>query len=212
MTDNDGQTAGRLPGGISRRTLAAGAAWSVPVIAVASAAPAYAASRPCIAPSVSVEGCKYPGGSQPWDKSYRAPITFRNNCQEELKVTITSVTWGGCGGAATDFAIVFAGGNVDGQAAVNTQLTIPAGGTKSFHIFWRCNNSAQDDLTFTYQACTTTAPITCQNYTATTNVHFATQGQNDCGCTLPLPPYPRDKDGCSGTKGTCPSGDTNCPG
>lgn len=37
---------------VSRRTIAKGAAWAVPAIAVASAAPAYAASRPAVATSV----------------------------------------------------------------------------------------------------------------------------------------------------------------
>lgn len=46
--------------GITRRTLAVGAAWSVPVIAMATAAPAMAVSGPT--PSLTYQGaCKYPG-------------------------------------------------------------------------------------------------------------------------------------------------------
>lgn len=69
---NEEQGAARLPGGISRRTLAAGAAWSVPVIAVASAAPAYAKSGDIIQFSKS-SACKIPGNSQGglcYDKGY----------------------------------------------------------------------------------------------------------------------------------------------
>jgi len=47
---------------VSRRTLAKGAAWAVPVIAVAAAAPAQAASgdEPTLA---FVGACKFPGNS-----------------------------------------------------------------------------------------------------------------------------------------------------
>ena len=194
--------------GVTRRTLARGAAWSVPAVAVAAAAPAYAVSgvRPCVAPPPEIEGCKYPGNSEPWEKTFRAPVTFTNNCAQALTITLTAISWGGC--VETDLAIVSAATGVDGTPALNYQFTIASGGTHSFHIFWRCNNSGNDTLTFTYSACTTTAPVTCTNYTASSNVTFGP----DCDCTLPLPPYPRDNDGCDGAEGQCPSGDTTCPG
>lgn len=48
----------------SRRTLAAGAAWAVPAVAIAAAAPAMASSAP--GPSFKLLGsCKVPGGSCP---------------------------------------------------------------------------------------------------------------------------------------------------
>lgn len=50
---------------VSRRTVARGMAWSVPVVAVATTAPAYAVSPPCV-PTVSfgAGSCKCPGQSQ----------------------------------------------------------------------------------------------------------------------------------------------------
>lgn len=48
----------QTPSGISRRTLAKGAAWSVPAVAVAAAAPAYAQSVPCVPVLDEVNSCK----------------------------------------------------------------------------------------------------------------------------------------------------------
>lgn len=55
--------------GITRRTLTQGAAWSVPVIAVAAHAPAFAASTVIIVPGSEVKMTKCPGQSDktdPW--------------------------------------------------------------------------------------------------------------------------------------------------
>jgi hypothetical protein len=50
------------PRGISRRTVAIGAAWAVPVIALATASPAFASSG--IGPTLKfISACKNPGGS-----------------------------------------------------------------------------------------------------------------------------------------------------
>ena len=49
--------------GISRRTVAKGMAWSVPAVALAVAAPAYAASPCTPVPSLGGASCKCPGGS-----------------------------------------------------------------------------------------------------------------------------------------------------
>ena len=50
---------------LSRRTIARGTAWAVPVVAVAAAAPAYAASGVCV-PNItfSAASCKCPGNGQ----------------------------------------------------------------------------------------------------------------------------------------------------
>ena len=50
------------PGRVSRRTVAKGMAWSVPAVAVASAAPVFAASGAPPTPAVG-EACKLPGNS-----------------------------------------------------------------------------------------------------------------------------------------------------
>lgn len=201
MTTNDDQNSGQLPSKISRRTLAAGAAWSVPVIAVASAAPAYAVSGPCIAPPPDIDGCKYSGSSQPWDKTYRAPITFKNNCGKALTIKITSISWDK--GSPFDFRIVKSGST---SCTANYTFPISAGGTYDFYLFWRNTNSAEGTLTFNYQACDSATPPNCTNYTAKSDVHWGPH----CGCSAPLPPFARDKDGCSGLTGACGSPCISC--
>lgn len=57
---------------MKRRSVVRGAAWTIPVIAVASAAPAYAASQSCR----PFAECKKPGSSQDKDKTY----VVNSNC------------------------------------------------------------------------------------------------------------------------------------
>lgn len=89
MASNDDQSTGRLPGGISRRTLAAGAAWSVPVIALASAAPAYALSGGIL--TLTGDACKLPGNSQSIYKGYAFGLVINNTMPVSVLVDITSV-------------------------------------------------------------------------------------------------------------------------
>ena len=53
---------------VSRRTVARGAAWSVPLVAVGVAAPAFAASviNPVVSDHIGNVTCKCPGGGSPW--------------------------------------------------------------------------------------------------------------------------------------------------
>lgn len=71
---------------LSRRTIAKGLAWTVPAVAVASAAPAMASSGP--APSFSIGGAvKAPGNScAPLRKGYGVPITVTNNDNREIEI------------------------------------------------------------------------------------------------------------------------------
>lgn len=99
MTNIDEQSSRPLPSKVSRRTLAAGAAWSVPVIAVASAAPAYALSRTPV--SFTSVACKHSGGSQsPYfqDYHYEILVTPPNPCTD---IVITGVKMGTSSGSAT---------------------------------------------------------------------------------------------------------------
>ena len=101
MTDNDDQPTGRLPGGISRRTLAAGAAWSIPVIAVASAAPAYAVSGGVV--TFKGDGCKHPGNSQPpFFQDYHFVLNVKNTTGSDVTLCITKME---LNGAAKDFSM-----------------------------------------------------------------------------------------------------------
>lgn len=71
---------------ISRRTVAKGMAWTVPVATVATAAPAFAASpEEPIDPSFSPGTfCKHPS-----DNHYHAVFCFENTTAEEIPVSLT---------------------------------------------------------------------------------------------------------------------------
>ena len=80
---------------IKRRTLAAGAAWSVPAIALVSAAPSMAASTP--PPTLTLLGqCKSPGNSCAiFPKGYLFTFTVCNNGPEPIYIyTVTYTTAG----------------------------------------------------------------------------------------------------------------------
>lgn len=74
--------------GISRRTVAKAMAWSVPAIAIAAPAPAFASSDlVTISPGV---GCKAPGQGQncaAWDKGYI--LSFVVNNEHDHAITLT---------------------------------------------------------------------------------------------------------------------------
>jgi len=73
--------------GINRRTVMKGAAWSVPVVLVASAAPAIASSRPIEISGVA-SSCKHPGGSGSFEKAYHIKFTFKNTSNEPITFTL----------------------------------------------------------------------------------------------------------------------------
>jgi hypothetical protein len=59
---------------LSRRAVARGAAWSVPLVAVGVAAPAFAASVPGPSGADPGKSCKCPGGGSPW--TYNLNVHF----------------------------------------------------------------------------------------------------------------------------------------
>jgi hypothetical protein len=79
--------------GVSRRTVAKAMAWSVPAVALAVPAPAYAASPGII--TVSGAGCKLPGNSQDVFKGYAFRATISNTTNAAITITITDMTLGG---------------------------------------------------------------------------------------------------------------------
>ena len=93
--------------GISRRTLAKGAAWAVPAVAVAAATPAMAASpKPCVgAVCVTLTGdaCKHPGNP----KWYHFGVTIKNSSTTDT------------------FTVQFASMNVNGE--IKTPTSSPGG-------------------------------------------------------------------------------------
>lgn len=82
-------------GGLSRRTLTKGAAWSVPAIAVAGAAPAYASSPPeevVIIDFVDGSARKMPGNKcAPIRKGYAIDLMLTNNGNVPTTLTLKSV-------------------------------------------------------------------------------------------------------------------------
>jgi len=87
----------------SRRAVVRTGVWTVPVIATAAAAPAFAGT--CNPPPVSVDGvgygCKLPGDSTDVHKGYRMVLTFHNTSRSAQPTTVTSFTISGA--PTTDF-------------------------------------------------------------------------------------------------------------
>ena len=132
----------RPPSGVSRRSVAKGLAWSVPAVAVASAAPAFAASG---APPVLTfqSACKYPGNScSSRPKGYSLYFRIDNPTGKTIyiyTVTITSVT-----GTPLTFAFSVPG----------LPVAVPAGGSVVAEFVASSGNSAQQgfsaDVTVTW--------------------------------------------------------------
>lgn len=79
------------PGSLSRRTLATGAAWALPVIATAAAAPSVSASP--LVDIVTQSACKYPGNSDAnCKKYYHFNVLVWNYTSVPLTVTVDSIT------------------------------------------------------------------------------------------------------------------------
>lgn len=80
----------------TRRTLVKGAAWSVPIVAVAGAAPALAAS-PVVTPPTSRPGdaCKHPGNScgARLRDAYHYVFCMTNNSDQDITVNFTIMSF-----------------------------------------------------------------------------------------------------------------------
>ena len=124
---------------VSRRTLARGAAWTVPMVAVAVAAPAYAAS-PTYTPALALMGgCRCGVGGGPV-KPYRFDVTFTNTSSDTFAVTNPDIIIVGVD--ATNEAL---------QVTPAQTNTIPPGVTKTLrYTFTRGNNPSTDTVTFTF--------------------------------------------------------------
>ena len=123
---------------VSRRTLARGAAWTVPVVAVAVAAPAFAAS-PTYAPTLTLMGgCRCGVGGGPV-KPYRIDVTFTNTSGDTFAVTNPDVIITGVD--ATNELL---------QVTPVQTNTVPTGIKKLRYTFTRGNNPSSDTVTFKY--------------------------------------------------------------
>jgi len=96
MSELDQQPAG----GISRRTVTKAMAWSIPAIAIAVPAPAFAASGGTL--TLGGTGCKLPGNSNSVYKGYAFDLSASNTTNSPVTINITSATLDGAplGGVA----------------------------------------------------------------------------------------------------------------
>jgi hypothetical protein len=132
------------PTRISRRTIAKGAAWAVPIVPLVVATPAYAATGECV--NLGDNSCKYPGQEDkdiPW--GYELEIC--NNCT--VDVTITDVR--------KNNGPLFTDPTLDTEYDAN--FTIPAGDCVLINQILYSSNSA-NFLEIDYQVVGTTTTIT----------------------------------------------------
>ena len=109
--------------GVSRRTVAKAMAWSVPAIALAVPAPAYAASQGIV--QLTGTGCKLPGNSQAIYKGYALKAAASNTTNSAFTVTIVSAFLDGNNlGAIT---VV----NLNGCTNLGSSFVLPANTTLS---------------------------------------------------------------------------------
>jgi hypothetical protein len=133
------------PDGVTRRTVTTAMAWAVPVIAVAAAVPAYAASQPIL--QATGEGCKLPGNSGNLYKGYAIGFTAENPYDVPLLITIDSIILNGTSLGGTQII------NLTGCTKLgNGTFTIPPNTTYSNLVLLtkESGNSQAGTLTATY--------------------------------------------------------------
>lgn len=172
MSDRTLPTADQQPRGISRRTVAAGAAWAVPAVLFAGAAPAFAVS-PVISGTYE-STCKYPGNSTEGCKfGYRTVTTWTSTAPVDVDVAFTfSATWDS--GAA--LVRIF----VDGVLQQGAIATIPAGSEVKVVLIASGSNSANSSGTVTI-----TGTYTYNGNTITETVEGSFSSSNPCSDTTP---------------------------
>ena len=115
---------------VSRRAVTRGAAWTVPLVAVGVAAPAFAVS-PIATPTPVMTGCQCSSAN----KKYRLSLTFANPTADSYSVTSIVV-------AAAGDLVLF---------TTPTTGTVNANGSSAINVtFFRANNSATSSVTVTY--------------------------------------------------------------
>lgn len=105
--------------GISRRTIARGAAWSVPVALVATAAPALAASESACLTALWTDAA-YSGAGGKWGFDFQ----FTNGCSSAAKVTSIEVF--------TTYHAPATGSTTDAVQSLKPNLTVKAGASATY--------------------------------------------------------------------------------
>lgn len=148
--------------GLSRRTLAKGAAWSVPVVAVAGAVPAYAISPKGTVVFNQTGACKLPGNScKPFRKGY---LLVGQLCNTWSNATVT-ITASGSSGHIGGQPVVwgFDGFVLDGSSQAQKTVTLKPGECVNvkFGVYDRGNSqntSIGGSLSYNYTAVSSTDP------------------------------------------------------
>jgi hypothetical protein len=129
--------------GLSRRTMIAATAWTVPAVIAATSTPAMAASPGVV--SFTGEACKHPGNSQaPFRQDYHFVLQINNTTAESVEVEFTAM-WKN--GSPKWFAIGA------GEVPINDYSKfepVPVGG-KSYIIHLNDSDSAQSEITVFYK-------------------------------------------------------------
>lgn len=135
--------------GINRRTVMKGAAWTVPVIMVASAAPAMASSPPVIIDFGSSGACKIPGesyGGLCYNKGYVLWANFVNDSAIDYYISVTGMVVGG-----VTQCIVGISDPLAAAPCPPTNLScvlVPANSSKVYGVFSNAaSDSANTDVT-----------------------------------------------------------------
>ena len=115
---------------VSRRSVARGAAWSVPLVAVGVAAPAFAASAPV--PTPVVTGCQCSSGG----KKYRVILNFTQSSTTSYSITAITVS--------------IPSETITGTTPTTASVPTGTGTTTVGVVFTRPNNSASSTVTITY--------------------------------------------------------------
>lgn len=128
---------------IGRRTIAKGAAWTVPAIAVAAPAASAAVSEPIAPEFVADSFCKHSSGGQGCD--YHTVIKFTNTSTEDIELTLGTMTRVEAGGSMpARFSVA---------SAYSATYTVPAGQVCSLYVdagrFTDCTNTTVN-ITYSY--------------------------------------------------------------
>lgn len=141
---------GADPAPPSRRSVVKGAAWAVPAVVVAGAAPTVAASVPPVFPDLPQgSACKLPGNSIStsygcWNKGYVLFVNFVNTFNTPVSVRVTGLDVSG----VPDMKLIA----TTLTSACNTPTTcinIPANGQTQVAVFGNASTDSANNVTVT---------------------------------------------------------------
>lgn len=141
---------GADPAPPSRRSVVKGAAWAVPAVVVAGAAPTVAASVPPVFPDLpQASACKLPGKNIPatygcWDNGYVLFVDFINTFNTPVSVKVTALSVSG----VPDMKLVA----TTLTSACTTPVScieIPAKGKTQVAVFGNASTSSASNVTVT---------------------------------------------------------------